>query len=70
MSSEAETAVRRVLAEDAGAELHWTVVLDRALTSGYVTPTPEVRNDVVRALADAAKAGDIVKTGTGLYRCA
>lgn len=63
-------AVRAVLAADPGAELHWTVVLDRALREGLIAPTPEARNEVVRALADAAAAGEIVKTSVGTYRCA
>lgn len=63
-------AVKAVLAADAAVDLHWTVVLDRALVAGYVTPGPEARNEIIRALADAAKAGEIIKTDTGTYRCA
>lgn len=63
-------AVRKVLADDAGAELHWTVVLDRALRAGYIEPTPEARNEIVRALADATSAGQIIKTSVGTYTCA
>jgi hypothetical protein len=65
-----DEAVKTILAEDPEAELHWTVVLDRALVAGYVTPGPEARNEIVRALADAAKTGAITKTDTGTYRCA
>lgn len=63
-------AVKAVLAADAAVDLHWTVVLDRALVAGYVAPGPEARNEIIRALADAAKAGEITKTDTGTYRCA
>lgn len=63
-------AVRAVLAEEVDAELHWTVVLDRALRAGYIEPTPEARNLVVRALADATSSGEIIKTSVGTYRCA
>lgn len=64
-------AVRAVLAaEEPGAELHWTVVLDRALREGLIAPTPQARNEIVRALADATASGEIIKTSVGTYRCA
>jgi hypothetical protein len=56
---------------DAGDEtLHWTVVLDRALTRRLIDPftTPDVRGQVVKSLAALAKEGRVVKQGTGLYR--
>jgi hypothetical protein len=60
----------RVLAEDPEAELHWTVILDRALRAGYLDPfaNPQAREDVVRVLAAAAKDGSVHKTATGTYR--
>ncbi|MEX2557234.1 MAG: hypothetical protein WEB06_16595 [Actinomycetota bacterium] len=63
-------AARRVL-EEAGEEtLHWTVVWDRALKAGFVNPMtqPEARDELVRWLARAARAGEIEKTSTGTYR--
>jgi hypothetical protein len=67
---EPREAALKVLAEAAGEELHWTVVWDRALRGGYIDPFTQsgARDDVVRALAAAARAGDIEKTSTGTYR--
>ena len=63
-------ACLRVLGEAAGETLHWTVVLDRALTQRLIDPftTPDVRGVVVKSLAALAKEGRVVKQGTGLYR--
>jgi hypothetical protein len=63
-------AALRVLEEDPGSDLHWTVVWDRALRAGYVDPftQPGARDEVVRALATAARGGRIVKVSTGTYR--
>jgi hypothetical protein len=65
---EVREAVLAVLREE-GAPLHWTVIQDLALRRGYVDPfvTKDVRKQVLRALADAARAGEVVKAGTGLY---
>jgi hypothetical protein len=63
-------ACLRVLDEAAPETLHWTVVLDRALTERLIDPftTPDVRGVVVKTLAALAKEGRVVKQGTGLYR--
>jgi hypothetical protein len=63
-------AALRVLAEDPDSHLHWTVIWDRALKAGYVDPftQPDAREEVVRALAEAARAGRIDKTSKGTYR--
>jgi hypothetical protein len=63
-------ACLQVLGEAAGETLHWTVVLDRALTGRLIDPftTPDVRGAVVKSLAALAKEGRVVKQGTGLYR--
>jgi hypothetical protein len=63
-------ACLQVLGEAGGETLHWTVVLDRALTGRLIDPftTPDVRGAVVRSLAALAKEGRVVKQGTGLYR--
>lgn len=63
-------AALRVLAEAGGEELHWTVVWDRALRGGYVDPFTQAgaRDDVVRALAEEARAGRIERTSRGTYR--
>jgi hypothetical protein len=63
-------ACLRVLDEAAPETLHWTVVLDRALTQRLIDPftTPDVRGVVVKTLAALAKEGRVVKQGAGLYR--
>jgi hypothetical protein len=60
----------QVLGEAGGETLHWTVVLDRALTQRLIDPftTRDVRGVVVKSLAALAKEGRVVKQGTGLYR--
>lgn len=60
----------RVLDEAGGETLHWTVVLDRALTQRLIDPftTRDVRGVVVKSLAALAKEGRVDKQGTGLYR--
>ncbi len=67
---EPQDACLRVLTEAAPETLHWTVVLDRALTERLIDPftTPDVRGVVVKSLAALAREGRIVKAGTGLYR--
>jgi hypothetical protein len=63
-------ACLRVLGEAGDETLHWTVVLDRALTQRLIDPftTPDVRGVVVKSLAALAKEGRVDKQGTGLYR--
>jgi hypothetical protein len=63
-------ACLRVLDEAGDETLHWTVVLDRALTGRLIDPftTPDVRGMVVKSLAALAKEGRVVKQGPGLYR--
>jgi hypothetical protein len=63
-------ACLRVLGEAGGETLHWTVVLDRALTQRLIDPftTRDVRGVVVKSLAALAKEGRVDKQGTGLYR--
>jgi hypothetical protein len=59
----------KVLGEAGGETLHWTVVLDRALTQRLIDPftTRDVRGVVVKSLAALAREGRVVKRGTGLY---
>jgi hypothetical protein len=54
---------------DAHEPLHWTVVQDRALKRGYLDPftQPDVRRNLLAALAEGVRAGSIVKVGTGVY---
>jgi hypothetical protein len=61
-------AVREVLAQAEGP-LHWTVVLDRALRSGALSPfeIPDVRGAVQRALAELARAGIARRVATGVW---
>jgi hypothetical protein len=63
-------ACLRVLDQAGDETLHWTVVLDRALTGRLIDPftTPDVRGVVVKSLAALAKEGRVVKQGPGLYR--
>ena len=63
-------ACLKVLDEAGDDTLHWTVVLDRALTQRLIDPftTPDVRGVVVKSLAALAKEGRVDKQGTGLYR--
>jgi hypothetical protein len=63
-------ACLQVLGEAGDETLHWTVVLDRALTQRLIDPftTRDVRGVVVKSLAALAKEGRVVKQGTGLYR--
>jgi hypothetical protein len=63
-------ACLQVLGEAPEETLHWTVVLDRALTGRLIDPftTPDVRGVVVKSLAALAREGRVVKAGTGLYR--
>jgi hypothetical protein len=63
-------ACLQVLGDAGGETLHWTVVLDRALTGRLIDPftTSDVRGAVVKSLAALAKEGRVVKQGTGLYR--
>jgi hypothetical protein len=63
-------ACLQVLGEAGDETLHWTVVLDRALTQRLIDPftTPDVRGVVVKSLAALAKEGRVVKQGAGLYR--
>jgi hypothetical protein len=69
---DAKEACLQVLGEAGGETLHWTVVLDRALTQRLIDPftTSDVRGVVVKSLAALAKEGRVVKQGTGLYRAA
>ena len=65
-------AARKVLAEDPDADLHWTVIWDRALKAGYIDPFTQAgaRDELIAALAAAAKDGSIEKTSKGTYRAA
>jgi len=65
-------AALQVLRDDPEAELHWTVIWDRALKAGYVDPFTQAgaRDEVVAALAAEARSGGIEKTSKGTYRLA
>ncbi len=67
---EPREAARKVLDDDPDAELHWTVIWDRALKAGYIDPftQPGARDEVVAALSAAAKQGEIERTSKGTYR--
>lgn len=63
-------AALRVLTEEGGGPLHWTVIQDLALRRGYLDPftQSDIRNRLLAALAEAAGKGEIVKDGKGTYR--
>ncbi len=62
-------AALTVLREE-GKPLHWTVIQDLALKRGYLDPftQPDVRKHLLAALAEATRAGTVVKQETGVYR--
>ncbi len=62
-------AALTVLREE-GTPLHWTVIQDLALKRGYLDPftQPDVRKHLLAALAEAARAGTVVKQEAGVYR--
>ncbi len=62
-------AALTVLREE-GKPLHWTVIQDLALKRGYLDPftQPDIRKHLLAALARAAKAGTVIKEGTGVFR--
>jgi hypothetical protein len=62
-------AALTVLREE-GRPLHWTVILDLALKRGYLDPFTQrnIRQDLVAALARAARDGIIEREAKGVYR--
>jgi hypothetical protein len=58
-----------VLREE-GEPLHWTKIQDLALRRGYIDPfeTPDVRKQLLAALAEGVRSGALVKASTGVYR--
>lgn len=62
-------AVLTVLREEA-KPLHWTVIQDLALKRGYLDPftQPDIRRNLLGALAEAAREGAVVKETKGVYR--
>jgi hypothetical protein len=62
-------AALRVLEERAPEELHWTVIWDEALRRGYIDPLSQrdARDALMRALAEAARSGRILRTSKGTY---
>lgn len=61
-------AALAVLREE-GRPLHWTVIQDRALRRGYLDPfaVPDVRRELLAALARGAREGRVVKVDVGVY---
>jgi hypothetical protein len=64
-------AALTVLGEE-GTALHWTVIQDLALKRGYLDPftQPDIRRNLLSALARAAREGLVAKQGTGVYSLA
>jgi hypothetical protein len=65
-SLEAALAVLR----EEGTPLHWTVIQDLALKRGYLDPFTQrtIRQDLVAALARAARDGTLKRESKGVYR--
>jgi hypothetical protein len=61
-------AALTVLREE-NAPLHWTVVQDLALKRGYLDPftQPDIRKNLLAALARAAREGMVIRKGKGVY---
>ena len=61
-------AALTVLREE-GKPLHWTAIQDLALKRGYLDPFTQrdIRKNLLSALAQAARDGDIRKEGKGTY---
>ncbi|MFL5735801.1 MAG: HTH domain-containing protein [Actinomycetota bacterium] len=61
-------AALTVLREE-GKPLHWTVIQDLALKRGYLDPftQPDIRQNLLKALAGAARQGEVEKESTGVY---
>jgi len=57
-----------VLREE-GEALHWTKIQDLALRRGYIDPfeTPDVRKQLLAALAGGVRTGVLVKESKGVY---
>lgn len=63
---EAAVAVLR----EEGEPLHWTRIQDLALRRGYLDPfeIPDVRKELLAALARGVREGRLVKDPIGVYR--
>ncbi len=64
-------AALAVLREE-GEPLHWTRIQDLALRRGYLDPfeRPEVRKELLAALAEGVRSGVLEKVSTGVYQLA
>jgi hypothetical protein len=62
-------AALTVLREE-GKPVHWTVIQDLALKRGYLDPftQTDIRQNLLKVLAEAAKSGEIQRESTGVYR--
>ena len=58
-----------VLREE-GEPLHWTKIQDLALRRGYVDPfeTPDVRKQLLAALAEGVRTSVLARTSKGVYK--
>ena len=58
-----------VLREE-GEPLHWTKIQDLALRRGYVDPfeTPDVRKQLLAALANGVRTSVLAKVSRGVYK--
>ena len=62
-------AALRVLGEEDGGPLHWTVIQDLALQRGYLDPFTmgDIRQQLIAALAETVRDGRLVKVSKGTY---
>jgi hypothetical protein len=53
-----------------GEPLHWTKIQDLALRRGYIDPfeTPDVRKQLLAAIAEGVLSGALVKASKGVYQ--
>ena len=57
-----------VLREE-GEPLHWTKIQDLALRRGYIDPfeTPDVRKQLLAALAEGVRTGVLARVSRGVF---
>ena len=63
-----EAAVK--VLEEEGEPLHWTKIQDLALRRGYLDPfgVPDVRRELLAALAEGVRSAVLLKEGKGTYK--
>ena len=69
MSDPFADAAVRVLTDEEGGPLHWTVIQDLALQRGYLDPFTmgDIRHQLLAALAETVRDGRLAKVSKGTY---